>query len=610
MALMTSMREKMHVVLWALLFMFLLSMTIGGLVGGANILDQLIGRVNPQTTIAQINEINISPDRFNSLVNQQVESARSSGRPINDFVLQRARKTAWDNLIQDVLVSQEVKRLNISATNEEVIYHLRNNPPPFLQQNPNFQTDNKFDITKYRQALANPQGDEWAPIESFMRETYIPNFKLQKMVDESIIITNSEIKNEFLKRNIKYTVSSIHVTSAKVQKDVLEPSDDDIDNKYSELKEDFKHDELRSINYVSWAKQPSKQDSLNTKNLANELYARAKSGEDFSSLANEYSMDPGNLGTKGGDLGWFKKGQMVKEFEEAAFSSKKNNIIKPITSNFGVHVIYVKDFRVNKTDEKEVSASHILLKIEPSSTTLSNLKRDATLFSYDAQDNGFDKTLSEYNYKAEIVDNLNIEDYSLKGIGGLRSAVSFAFNNKIGDISDIIENDDYFVICQLKSITPPGYKLIDDVRDNLIKNIKQDRLKQLTLDNANDILIDITGTNLTLDKMLTPEKGIELIKEDIKTLSEGFTSIGKNDRITGAVLNGKIGDLIGPLETRNGHAIIQINDISTFDSTEFEVQLELIRGSIFNKKQNNYFQAWLNDLKESAKIIDNRRYYF
>ena len=104
MALMTSMREKMHVVLWMLLFMFLLSMTIGGLVGGANILDQLIGRVNPQTTIAQINEVNISPDRFNNLVNQQIESARTSGRQINDFVLQRARHTAWDNLIQDVLV--------------------------------------------------------------------------------------------------------------------------------------------------------------------------------------------------------------------------------------------------------------------------------------------------------------------------------------------------------------------------------------------------------------------------------------------------------------------------------------------------------------------------
>ena len=55
MGLMTSMREKMHVVLWALLAMFILSMTIGGLVGGANVLDILAGNVDPRTTIAQIN---------------------------------------------------------------------------------------------------------------------------------------------------------------------------------------------------------------------------------------------------------------------------------------------------------------------------------------------------------------------------------------------------------------------------------------------------------------------------------------------------------------------------------------------------------------------------
>ena len=59
-------------------------------------------------------------------------------------------------------------------------------------------------------------------------------------------------------------------------------------------------------------------------------------------------------------------------------------------------------------------ASHILLKIEPSSTTLSNLKRDATLFSYDAQDNGFDETLMEYNYKPDVANNLSIDDYSFQ----------------------------------------------------------------------------------------------------------------------------------------------------------------------------------------------------
>ena len=116
MALMTTMREKMHVVLWTLLALFLLSMTIGGLVGGANIIDQIFGNINPQTTIASINGELISPDQFNNLVNQQINSIKSSGQTLNDFQIKRARDKAWDNLIQDVLVTQEVKKLNLSAS--------------------------------------------------------------------------------------------------------------------------------------------------------------------------------------------------------------------------------------------------------------------------------------------------------------------------------------------------------------------------------------------------------------------------------------------------------------------------------------------------------------
>ena len=185
MALMTSMRERMHVVLWILLALFLISMTIGGLVGGANIIDQIFGNVNPQTTIARINGEDISPDQFNNVVNQQLQSIRTSGQPVDDFQLQRARNTSWENLLQDILVSQEVERLGITASDDEVIYHLENNPPPFLTQNPSFQTNGIFDKDKYLQALANPQGNEWAPIEAFMRETYIPNYKLQKMIDQN-----------------------------------------------------------------------------------------------------------------------------------------------------------------------------------------------------------------------------------------------------------------------------------------------------------------------------------------------------------------------------------------------------------------------------------------
>ena len=148
MGLMTTLRERMTIVLWLLLFFFLLSMSIGGLVGGANIIDQIVGRVDPNRVIAQINGQDVSPDYFNNLVNQQIDQARSSGQQVNDMMYERARSAAWDNLLQQVLVSSEIERLGLEATDEEVLYHLRENPPQFLQSNPTFQTDGAFDPQK------------------------------------------------------------------------------------------------------------------------------------------------------------------------------------------------------------------------------------------------------------------------------------------------------------------------------------------------------------------------------------------------------------------------------------------------------------------------------
>ena len=609
MGLMTSMREKMHVVLWALLAMFILSMTIGGLVGGANVLDILAGNVDPRTTIAQINGEDISPDYFNQLVSQQLEQARSNGQKLNDFQIRRARDTAWDNMLQDVLVSQEVKRLNISASDEEVMYHLENNPPPFLQQNPSFQTDGIFDWDKYRTALASPQGDEWLPIEAFMKNTYVPNFKLQKLLDESIIITERNIKNEFIKRNVNYTISGIHITSGNVPVEESEPSDSEIREEYNKSKSDFKHDELRSVSYVSWIKEPAKNDSVSVQKLATAIYERAKEGEEFATLANEYSVDPGNQGTKGGDLGWFGKGQMVKEFEKAAFTAKKGEIIEPVKSNFGYHIIYVRDKKIEDGEEK-VLASHILLKIEISSTTLSNLKRDATLFSYDAQDNGFSSAVSEHNLDIGNHKNMDEEGFSIKGLGGLRAGVRFAFNSKVGDVSDILENDQYFSVFTLDTIIAPGFKSYEEVQAQIKSTLKKTKVMAATLDEANKLLLTISGKDIKLDDAIDEDSELDAIKNESKQLVQGFTSIGRSNYVTGALLAAKPGEILGPLETGRGHAIIELKEISVFDSTEYGVQKESLRKTIFNQKQNQFFQAWLDDLKEDAEIVDNRKFYF
>ena len=608
MGLMTTLRTRMTVVLWALLILFLLSMAVGGLVGGANIIDQIAGRVDPSRVIARINDQDISPDYFNNLVNQQINQFKSSGQPVNDAMYERARSTAWTNLVQEVLVSAEIKRLGLEATDEEIIYHLRENPPQFLQSNPTFQTDGKFDSQKYLSALASPQGDEWVPIENWMRTSYIPNLKLTQFLNEDVLVTEQDVKDDFIKKNVKFTVDAIHVTYDKAPQDKTEPSETELTDEYQASLDDFKHDELRNVSFVIWKKAPSAQDSINNGYLISDIMERANSGESFADLANEYTQDPSGQ-DKGGDLGWFGKGQMVKPFEEAAFKAKKGSIIGPIKSRFGSHIINVRDKR-SEDGKEQVLASHILLKVEASPTTLSDLRRTATLFSYDAQDSGFTFAANSNQLAILNHENLDASTSRLRTIGSLRSGVKFAFNNKVESVSDVLENDQYFAVLHVDSSIEAGYKSFESVRPQLVNKVKRAKQKTASRDLIDELVIDLNANEKSLSSIIDKQKRFDNIKDESKTINEAFTSIGRSNFVTGALLNASKDDLLGPVETNRGWALIHVKDIAELDSSEYEVQRESLKNSLRTRKQNQHLQAWLDELKDNAEIIDNRNFFY
>ena len=614
MALMTTMRNRMHVFLWAILILFLLSISIGGLVGGANIIDQLFGRVDPSTAIGVINGQKIIPDDFSRAVSARLEQVRSSGREITDRDFDQARNQVWDDYIREILISQSIEKLEISASNQEVLYHLQNIPPPFLTSDPAFQTNGEFDQLKYEQAINSPSGNEWAQIEQFMKSTYIPNIKLQEMVNADLIISDEDVWASYIKQHVNYTIDGIHVTTNAVKDDIEDPTEEELFNEYTEQIEDFYREEMRNLEVVSWEKKPSKNDSSRVLEECLQIIDQLNNGSDFSKLANTFTQDPGNQVSpdsgRGGDLGWFGKGQMVKPFEEAAFIAEAGDIVGPVLSRFGYHIIKVNDRR-NENEKEEINASHILLKIEMGPNTNDALKRKSTLFSYDASDPkiGIYAALDSHQVSLKKVENIVNGATSLQSYGALREAVRFAYSSEVNDVSDPMQNDRYFIVARLDSVLSEGTKSFEEVQNQIKSTMTQERGFTEAEQLAEKLRKELSKGS-SFQQLKDNNENIDLITGDSKLLIRSFQSIGKSNYFVGALANAVKGDIIGPLKTPRGYGIVTIVDISPIDSTDFEMKRDVIYNNLANQKRNNNFQSWYQDLLDKAKIIDNRKYYF
>ena len=130
----------------------------------------------------------------------------------------------------------------------------------------------------------------------------------------------------------------------KVQEKVAgnaEPTDEEIQKFYEQNKEaQFTTPEQRCVRHILFAKDQEQK--------AEDVKKQLEDGADFAKLAKEYSQDPGSA-ENGGDLGCLGKGETVPPFEEAAFGAEEGEIVGPVKTEFGYHILEVTDAKPQQT---------------------------------------------------------------------------------------------------------------------------------------------------------------------------------------------------------------------------------------------------------------------
>jgi len=613
MGLITNMRSRMQVVMWTILVLFVTSMAIGGLVGGASITDIFGGRQGNE--VGSLNGKPILFEDFNQLVSNEINRMdQQSGRLISDEEREYIRAVVWERLIADLIIQEQISENKIVVGDEEVLFQMKNNPPPFLQNSDAFQSFGRFDLEKYLDAVLNPGQIDWKPIEDFMQNVYLPSYKLQQYITNSAAISSSDVLEDYKKRFIDYKIEVLHVTEKAIDQDFYNglladrPSDDELRNLYNENISDYDQPELRYLKYVKWPLISNATDSLRVKLEAEDLIFRLNEGEDFALLANTYTQDPSNSADpqnlKGGDLGWFNKGQLLPEFEIASFEAEKGSVVGPILTQYGYHVIKVNDKRTVESSE-QVNASHILLTIQPGRGTENQLKDTANIFALEATEYGFFALADSLGLEIQDSNGLRKESIFVDNFGVGRSAVNFAFNNVEGSTSDAIKNDNFFGVFFLDKVEKETVKPFEDVKEDLknefLSEFKKNHIKTLA-----ESIKDNNQGEMNLSAIYQNNENLEYVAETNSALIGSFESVGKSNFIVGALANAKEGDILGPLPTLRGQAFLRVIDIADVVMSDYEEKKDSIKFSLLIDRQNTIWGNWLQALRDNADLKDYR----
>ena len=566
-------------------------------------------RSQAQAMVGSVNGHELTYSMFSELYQQLYENqrARTDDASLDENQLKMLRDQVWEQFIQRTLFEEEMEKLGISVSDSEIVYQIYNYPLEDFKQHPSFQTDGIFDMQKYHTALGDPN-IPWMQVEEIYRQQ-IPFIKLQNIVSNTVRVTEQETMDSYIRDNLKVKVEYLGITASSFSIRDEEVSQAEIETFFEANKDDYKQNEKRELSYILFPVKTTAEDTNRVFDDFEEIQNRLTNGDNFGDLAFIFSMDPTVQKNKG-DLGYFEKDDMAKPFSDAAFSAESGEVVGPVETTFGWHLINVEDKKIEDGKEK-IKASHILIKVTPSRTTEDNQESKARYFSDDAIESGF-IAMSEQD-SLEVVKTSLFEEGSgyIPGIIKNNPAiVNFAFASKLNDVSGVYRLDEGYIVLMLSQIQEQGYQDIENVRRFLENRVRLEKAKERAKEFAVTVEPKVeSGIGFRSIANTDTANRIKYEVTGLINMNGTVPGLGKSVEFISSAFSLNPDEKSGVVESERGYYFLHLLEKTHFDSTTYNRQKDTISRRLILQKRNQIFNDWYISLKDQADIVDNRKMF-
>ncbi len=397
------------------------------------------------SSVAQVNGETISYTQFSRYLDR-VQESRGAAKQ-SDEERKRLNKEVVDSLVNRTLIIQAAKKQGIVVGDEEI--------REFLRQIPQFQDKGVFSILKYKELLRAQSLSEGR-----FEEQIVEDMLVQKMNDfyqrsatdtdlldkQEDIVSKVKLNLQFIKKTPQELVADADVSEKDIA-DYQSSQTKKITEYYDNNKASFQQKESVRAQHILIKTSPEMTDAKALAKIT-EIAAQVNK-TNFTEMAKKWTEDPGSKAT-GGDLGFFERGRMVPEFDQAAFSSAPGEISKPFKSSFGYHILMVNEKREAKAPVLEDVKKQIamtLVKQDKKQVAVKDINEKLTAGTADA-------FFAQKGWTWEETGFFGLGDMLVPKLGDNNEVITAALTltEKNPLYKNVIEKDGSYYIVKLKGI--------------------------------------------------------------------------------------------------------------------------------------------------------------